>query len=237
MLNLGRKGRGDPPPPEPRPEGPSDAEVIARACWVIKASMDDEAQTKFRGAANVPLVDLCLDLRAVLVKSPAGRAVLRGLIPGQDGDPIDRRLKAADQDVAELTAELGKANAALAQERADHAEARREMVTQLETEQDVVDRILQSMPESWDGEEAGSSIALAYVGALQARLRALGVPDEKTPERPDGTEWPDPTTDPNGFRDAADAYRALHAGCRCKAFGDGTPEHAPSFLCKPETRP
>jgi len=118
MLRLGRPGRGEQPEPERRPEGPSDAEVIARACWTVKQAMDDPEQTRFGGVANVPLVDLCLDLRAVFVGSPAGRAVLKGMLPGQDADPVSRRIAAvqaaAAQDVAELQAELAAAKATIA---------------------------------------------------------------------------------------------------------------------------
>lgn len=127
MFGLGKRRDAAPEPVRP-PAEPGDAEVIARVCWLLKEAMDDPERTRFAGVANVPLVDLCFDVRAVLVGSPSGRAVLKGLLPGMDADPVSRRIRVLQQDVAELQAELAAAKTALEQEKGDHAETRRELI-------------------------------------------------------------------------------------------------------------
>lgn len=47
------------------------------------------------------------------------------------------------------------------------------------TEEDWSNGVLQNAPDSWDGEEAASSIALDYVATLEARLDQAGISREK----------------------------------------------------------
>jgi hypothetical protein len=98
---------------------------------------------------------------------------------------------------------------------------------------DLTDRLAAFMPESWDGDSAFDAIVVEFVAVLAARLAALGGSSERWQERPDGSVFPDARTDPNGYADAVAEWRRAHSGCRCPAFGEGTPEHAPSVLCKP----
>lgn len=240
MLNLGGKNRGQVPEPERPAQVESDAELIARACWVIKAAIDDREQTSYRGAPNVPLVDLCLDLRAVLVRSAAGKAVLRphANVPVLV-DPIQRlrtlldaQRRAADKDLAAARAVAVQDVAELQAELAAAKTEREALVGENERLSDLVDRLSQFMPESWDGEDSLHSIVEEFVAVVTARLTALGGTVEKYEERADGSVFPDPRRDPNGYADAVAAARA-RLTCRCEAFGRGTPAHAPSFLCKP----
>ncbi len=281
-----------------RPDGPSDAEVIARA-----------ARHTLRILAGPgDLDEVVRDLRAILIRSDAGRAVLGLPLEALGEDPFDRcdrllkesnrqgaklrterdeardqvarlsgfyesridRLRAerdaSENDRNSLVTALGSARRALDEGRdmwrrdrtddgntigrlqadidrlqvdlaartSERDEATREFVDEAKMLSDVVDGILDMAPESWDGEDAAVSIALGFTREMVARLLALRVPLDKHPEDPDGAPWPDARTDPNGFADAADAYRRMHSGCRCKGFGPQTPEHSPSVLCKPE---
>lgn len=135
MFSMGN--RGD-PPATAKTSQPSYAELVARACWMVQRVMADPDQTTYRGAANVPLVDLCLDLRATFISTDVGRAVFR---PSPNGpqvvDPVERfrrmldaahRARAEDvnrvqaaaaQDVAELQAEIARLKTQLAARPAD----------------------------------------------------------------------------------------------------------------------
>lgn len=236
-----------------RPVGPSDAEVIAR---VARHVLRIDATTGFDDRAEA-----LRDIRAILVRSDAGRAVLGRPLEALGEDPVDvltrerdaardekkrrishyeTRLEALRQRTVEakesrdaMSIELGEWMRAAAEARAERDEATRELRANVNGYRALVEGILDVAPESWDGEDSGHSIALGYVRELEARLDALRVPRDKFCERPDGSVWPDARTDPNGFADAARAYQEMHSGCRCAAFGERTPEHAPSVLCKP----
>lgn len=230
-----------------RPDGPSDAEVIARAARLTSRILVGPGD----------LDEVVRDLRAILIRSDAGRAVLGRPLEALGPDPVDVltgerdaardelvrvlaardsmavRLADAQDERNRVTVELAEWMRAAAEARNERDEATRELVDVNSGHVQLVDAILDMAPESWDGEDAAVSIALGFTREMVARLLALRVPLDKWCERPDGTVWPDARTDPNGFADAADDFRRMHSGCRCKGFGEQTPEHAPSVLCKP----
>lgn len=230
-----------------RPDGPSDAEVIARVARLSVRVL----------AGPGDLDEVVRDMQAILVRSNAGRAVLGRPLEALGEDPVDVltrerdaardelvrvlaardsmsvRLADAQDERNRVTVELAQWMAAASEARNERDEATRELVDVNSGHVQLVDAILDLAPESWDGEDAAVSIALGFTREMVARLMALRVPLDKWCERPDGTVWPDARTDPNGFADAAAAFREMHSGCRCKGFGEQTPEHSPSVLCKP----
>jgi hypothetical protein len=197
-----------------------DAEVIAKAARIVRDVLLSKAPlTKgFQAGAG----EAILDVRAALVRSPAGRAVL--------GAPLEA-VRTADR-VDELAALLDREVTAHAEAGRRLEKALREAAEADERHQDLSDRLAALMPESWDGDGAFDAIAIEFVATISARLAALGGSPERWEERPDGSTFPDARVDPNGYFDAVEARRAAHT-CRCLAFGEGTPAHAPSFLCKP----
>jgi hypothetical protein len=229
------------------PVGPSDAEVIARAARCTLRIL----------AGPGDLDEVVRDLRAILIRSEAGRAVLGRPLDALGEDPVDvltrerdearntalhltGRLATARDVLVEaqdernrVTAELAEWMRAANEARNERDEATRELAEVNGGYLDLIDAILGSAPESWDGDEAGHAIALDYVAALNWRLDALRVPREKYSEFPDGSVWPDPRTDPHGYADAVAEYQRAHSGCRCAVLGDNAPEHAPSVVCQP----
>jgi len=51
-----------------------------------------------------------------------------------------------------------------------------------QADEDWTNGVLHGAPESWDGEEAASYIALSYVATLEARCDAAGISREKWTE-------------------------------------------------------
>ena len=183
MFHLGKRRNQVPAAADPPPDPAADDEPVARACWLVVNALRDPLRTMWRGEANTPLVDLGLDLRAVLVRTAAGRRVFGDAVANLAGaDFIDRLT--ADRDRWQKTAEDALNRLADVRQEAEGTSRLLQAANVARAEAEecrdyLVNEILNLAPEDWDDDAAGSEVAVRFVKTVVARAEARGVPLER----------------------------------------------------------
>jgi len=183
MFHLGKRRNQVPAAADPPPDPAADDEPVARACWLVVNALRDPLRTMWRGEANTPLVDLGLDLRAVLVRTAAGRRVFGDAVANLAGaDFIDRLT--ADRDQWQRTAEDALNRLAEVRQEAEGTSRLLQAANVARAEAEecrdyLVNEILNLAPEDWDDDAAGSEVAVRFVKTVVARAEARGVPLER----------------------------------------------------------